>query len=248
MDSIKLYFKNKVYKILKEIKKEEYEITEKSLLRILDVISKTQIFHENDIINGNVFTFSSKNKKIEIDLPSYRESCVVEMVPDLEEENLTVINPILYLRDFQNSNLFDSILYHEVCHLMSIGKWEKNGKNSVKHITGLENYKYVYDKEIKQFGDDVDILSETLNDWIAEKLYNKIENKKYIKNKKTEKYISYIENMIKLRENGNVNKIIGAYFNNDLKYIEKILTTDKLKSFKEITEYLKEKNKNEEIR
>lgn len=223
MNKVEKYVKSKYQKIINEIKKEEYGISKMNMLRILNTLQETSIYT------------ADYNQK----------SCVIEQIPTLNNNQIIEKDPILYIEPIKNPEILDSVLYHEICHLLSIGEWNRTSSNTVKHISGLQNYTYkLSNSKILREGNDISELSEAFNDWVAEILYEKIENKLYqLYSKNSQKKIkNYINAKVEDRS-----KAIGQYFNNNIEYLEDLLKNDKLNNLDEINEYFKKDKHMEDV-
>lgn len=236
------YVKKTIYKIIDELRKEEYDIDKESIKELLDVINKVQIFFDSD---KDIYTFSEENKKYKYNLPEKMSSCVLEFCPLKSNDKFININPILYLVEFKDEDVFLSVLYHEICHLLSIGNWEKLNNNEIQHISGIREIKYMYEDTVKEEKIDINDANEEINDWVAKKLYEKLEKRKYCHNgrKQYERCQNYIQNQIDHKLDGDSSKMIGYYFRNDLDKLKNVLLTEQYKSLTQLNEYFIEKAK-----
>ena len=99
-------------------------------------------------------------------------SQVVDFAPLYRSGNLYEIAPVMILK--YNSSIYTQI--HELCHLMSIGRYEQITKESIQHKFGICIYYYkIVDKSIVlDFSKDHEGLNELLNDVVCQFFFESI--------------------------------------------------------------------------
>lgn len=231
-----------IYNLFTELKKEDYGLSNNQFYNLLDTVKHTDI-----VIGKNTATVQAYDGTSfgTVNLSPNCGSCVLEYPPLIRDNNLTLIKPIMYLFPFENVGVFYSTFYHELCHILSIGKWSLVDSKTVEHVSGISIQHFLYNdltaNQVKSLN-HADYVSEELNDWVAEKLYELIEHKPYHSNKRPQKAKcnNYIDHRVNQILNGDYKKLIGLYCSHDLNKIQQILISDKYPSLDRLDAYFKD--------
>lgn len=168
------------------------------------------------------------------------KSTLPQILPDtIEQPSFT-----LQIQMFENPAVFSSVCYHEICHLFSEGDWKlipHHEQIIAKHISGINReFCYLKGDTYHFLSDDFSTLDELINDWVASKLYEKVQNTQYIGNGlyQLPEFISFIDNVITFGVNCNYPKLIGLYFSNKATDIQTIFQKiDKNYNLKNLNQY-----------
>lgn len=243
-----------IYSLIRELKSEEYLLSKEKkdfldlklfdfLLYFIDDTSNIKQMTLKDE-KGNFYSFDMPNTNL--------QSMVLEHPPCIIQKEVIKIYPTIVLKKFWNEDVFFSTTYHEICHFLSIGDWqiEQNKDMYVQHVSGIVENLYLYnDKGVSNVKcNAVDFLNEYLNDWIAMKLYEKIEEKQYKKIYNNKEVDQFIRHSIRKNLKGREACFIGLYFSNNVKEIEHILINgSNFRSLDELNKYFQKKEKEKNV-
>lgn len=150
------------------------KITEKILEELLkfDELDKRQLNHMMEMLDRVEFFSGDDNPEI--------HDFFVKLIPTIQE-NLLFLRIQLYMPKTTESRLFISALYHEIMHILSVGRLQAVSGTEFTYKCGLRASKvflengYLSDKIIIK----LENLNEALTDICAEYFYSIFEEDKY---------------------------------------------------------------------
>lgn len=245
---MKLYFNEEMYveeaflKLLKELSKKEYEISIERLYEILQRKFSVSIITQKQPNISNNFQSLDSNISFQQLSPNNGCSHILEYPPIYVDDHFSPFIPIINIVRYPEENEFESSTYHELSHLFSSSPWTPldNFPLVLQHISGInvDNYDYSENRIKKLSVQNLTLIDEFLNDFIAMLLYQLIEGKSYFLhflNANKRNFFDFIRKQINKNSNGNYKNLIKQYFSNDIIGIEEILLSNsEFKSLKEL--------------
>ena len=234
--------KDVILNLFTELRKDDYGLSNKQLLDLFDMVKNT------DIVIGKGTSVIQAYDGTSLGTVNFSQdygSYVLEYPPLIRDNTLTLVKPIMHLFPFEDTGVFYSTFYHELCHIFSIGKWNLIDNQTVEHVSGISIQQFLYNgmtaDKVKSFN-NANSVSEELNDWVAEKLYELVEKEPYHSNKRPQKAkcSRYIDNRVKKSLNNDYKKLIGFYFSHNLTKMKQILIPDN-SSLDELNAYFENK-------
>lgn len=213
-----------------EIEKIVKEIFDKILFILLSD-NEYRLQHENilylqSLRNSDIYTVDELSDSIIIknltgkDIAIYKiqKYCpqVIDSIPVLMDENFIELLPVIVVPNVCNLITEKWIIVHEICHLLSLGKYIINS-DTIYHYFGINHY--VYDKNMKLILQNINNRNnEILNDAITWYFLELLENQKiYPKNDFIKKHCGII------KERSDIKEIVGLYFSNQIELLMKKL-------------------------
>ncbi|MCL2859493.1 MAG: hypothetical protein FWF46_02750 [Oscillospiraceae bacterium] len=237
-------------KIMKELKKDEYELSQEQFVYLVKKAKKAKI----QMISSNQKTIENKlyldnNEYYATCIsPTNRKSHIVEEPPVFINNKICPLLPIVNLIECPDEDEFFSTVYHEFTHLLATGTWnivETDDKYNaeVEYVNAsicVDRYYYsngnITNAKIRDFYN----LVEVLNDWVASRLYETIEKRENLHNSLHRKKVfnDFLNTCIQSKLNGNYKKFIAIYFSHDSNAMEQVLLSNgKYNTLEDIDNY-----------
>lgn len=210
-------------KILDIIEGEEYGLSEHTLFQ-LKLLRNTTIY-TTDTLPEKIILHDMNDIPMAVYEPIRRSSQVIDPVPIFQKNEIIILKPVVVLPSTYNKPKDIWIITHELCHLLSVGRYIQNSydKNKWFHSFGLNKYEYsssngkiILISKKESFYDN-----EILNDAIT---WHFIELILEHDAEPPDKYIKSVS--IKLKSRDDIKKIIGFYFSGQVDSLASRLSVD----------------------
>ncbi len=225
MGHSKLYVKSKIITIFNEINKEKYHLEISRINDIKEKIENLGIIISDSRSDNVIFKTYSGNKLGSINVENKNSGYLIEYPSVTIDGKQEQICPVIKVLDFDDDTTFCRVLYHEVSHLFSSSRFKIHDGIICDHISGisLETYDLKHKKKFVKC-DFNEIDCDYLNDYVASKLFEKLENKKYLDS--SYKCIDFHNKLNYTLCNLCITdeEFIGNYFKNNVEYIIGIMS------------------------
>ena len=184
-------------------KEKDYGLSDKEIY-YLNSLKKVDIYSVSTVPDIIVLK-NSNNEDVALYRIELSSPKVIDPIPILNNQILFELSPVMIIPDRCDSIYDKWVIMHEVCHLLSLGKYI-NIDNIVFHSFGINQY--IYDKQMKLIKCNINkVHNEILNDAIVWYFLELIEQRQI--NPKN----SYISSQCqKIKRRIDIKQIIGLYF------------------------------------
>lgn len=192
----------------------EYKLHDENIL-YLQSLRNADIYNVDELSDSIIIKNFSKKDTAKYKIQKYCPQ-VIDSIPVFIDENFIELLPVIVVPNSCNSIKDKWIVVHEICHLLSLGKYIVNS-NTIYHYFGINHY--VYDKNIKLISQNINNRNnEILNDSITWYFLELLENRKiYSENDFIKKHCAMI------KERNDIKEIVGLYFSNQVEMLMKKL-------------------------
>jgi len=196
--------------IFKIINSEEYELNKQDLFH-LSKLKSFDFYNISSLCSKIILHDFSDNETAVYKITHQNSPQVIDPVPIVKDEKLTILKPVVVLPDFINTEKEKWIVIHEFCHLLSIGKYVQSTENIKlwEHNFGINQYHYLYDNnkllcidKTKNFN-----FNELLNDAVTWHFVETINGYNVCP---PDEYI--LKKAIKIKNRNDIKEIINFYF------------------------------------
>lgn len=210
-----------LYSINKIITLKEYNLSDRDV-DWLNMKLNCFDFYYIDLLYNDIIVLHdfSNNEKAVYKVQKFCAQ-VIDPLPVCQNNEFIILKPAIIVPRYINTIKDIWIIFHELCHLLSIGKYIQSDENVniLNHSFGLNQYSYLLNNKVACVNKiEFPKLNELLNDAITWHLMECIYGNKIVP---PDEYI--LKNAAKIKDRSDIKEIINLYFTGKVNILQRRL-------------------------